>query len=94
MSGTVTLAGKPAKTVTVLFENRETGVCLTATTDDSGHFEVLSADVAGLPTGDYRVYIVPTYHLVEHDGLAIKGPHPEVNFAVPERYQNAKTSGF
>jgi hypothetical protein len=88
------LAGKPAKVVTVIFENREKGISMTATTDDAGHYEMRTADCGGLYCGDYKVSIVPTYHLVPHDGLAIKGPHPEVNFAVPERYQDAKTSGF
>jgi hypothetical protein len=94
LSGTVTLAGKPANVVTVIFENRSNGVCLTATTDDGGRYVMRSAESPGLPTGDYRVSVMPTYHLVPHDGLAIKGPHPEVNFAVPQRYQDAKTSGF
>jgi hypothetical protein len=94
LSGSVTLSGKPAKEVTVVFENRQSGVALTNTTDDNGHFEIRSAESAGLPVGDYKISIVPTYHLVPTDGLAIKGPHPEANFAVPAKYQEAKTSGL
>jgi len=36
LSGAVTLDGKPAKVVTVIFENRAKGVGMTATTDDGG----------------------------------------------------------
>ena len=47
LTGTVTLDGKPAKTVTVIFENRDKGIALTATTDDAGHYVMRMAEAAG-----------------------------------------------
>jgi hypothetical protein len=94
LSGTVTLDGKPAKVVTVIFENRERGIWLRGNTDDQGHYEIRSAESAGLPVGDYGISVMPTYHLETPQGLALKGPRPVPNFAVPEKYQDAKTSGL
>ena len=93
--GKVTLAGKPATPVTVVFQHATNpGIALMGNTDAEGHFKMVTADFAGLPTGDYRIYILPTYHDVPHEGLMIKGPKPEPNFPVPQRYQNEKTSGL
>jgi hypothetical protein len=68
LSGSVTLSGKPAKEVTVVFENRQSGVALMNTTDDNGHFEIRSPESSGLAVGDYKISIVPIYHLVPTDG--------------------------
>jgi hypothetical protein len=95
LSGTVTLDGKPAKTVTVIFENREKGICMTATTDDNGRYVMRTADAAGLYIGDYRVSVMPTFRPVAMNGLAYKEKvKPVAIFPVPEKYQDAKTSGF
>jgi hypothetical protein len=95
LSGAVTLDGKPAKVVTVIFENRAKGVGMTATTDDNGHYVMRTADTAGLYVGDYQVKVVPTYHIVAHEGLGYKEKFkPEANFPVPEKYQDVKTSGL
>ena len=94
LSGTLTLAGKPAKGVQVVFENRARGIALTRVTDAGGGYEIRSAESAGLPVGAYQVMVVPTYHFVRHAGVALKDEHPEPDFAVPAKYQDAKTSGF
>ncbi len=94
LAGTITLDKKPAKEVTVLFDNPAKGISLTATTNANGEYVMRSAEVPGLPVGEYRIAILPTYHDVPHQGLKLLGPKPEPNFSVPKKYQDAKTSGF
>lgn len=94
VAGTVTLAGSPAKDVTVVFQNAEMGVHVTANTNAAGEFEMRTAEFPGLPAGKYAIAVLPTYADVPHEGLMLQEPKPKPNCDVPQRYQDATTSGL
>jgi len=60
VSGTVTVDGKPASGVTVLFTPADGGRSSTGQTDDSGHYELIySSSEMGAKVGSHTVSISP-----------------------------------
>jgi hypothetical protein len=87
--GKVTLAdGSPAPNATVTFENVETHVRATGTTDDAGAYELsMLSKGDGIPPGEYKIAV---FQAGAADSSATKAP-PRI---FPVRYESAETSGL
>lgn len=57
--GLVRHKGSPLFNVVVVFDNQETGISRTITTDADGRFTIRSDGISGLPVGSYKVALQP-----------------------------------
>ena len=93
VSGKVTFRGEPVTEGVVVFSNATKGIHLTAKLDDQGCYEVMSAEGAGLPPGEYRVSVNPPIFdpPVGADPASTKMP----TFSnIPQKYRSAESSGL
>ncbi|MGL4941756.1 MAG: carboxypeptidase-like regulatory domain-containing protein [Thermoguttaceae bacterium] len=82
-TGTVTLDGKPVDGAMVCFVNTSMAAPSTGTTDAGGAFTFKS------PVGDFSVSIVKL-----EGGASKENPYAPSKHLLPEKYAQAKTSGF
>jgi hypothetical protein len=99
VKGRVTYEGKPLPPkVTVLFQNADAGLYITAKLDEDGYYRVDMAEGYGLPPGTYDVAVLPPPLLVSPEFIEKhreKGPPLLVAFPqVPLKYRDPKTSGL
>ena len=86
VTGTVTMAGSPLTNGTVVYMDDATGVGGSAELDEQGQY----AFDAPLRAGQYAVSIQPPPLPAPHETPAA----PSEPFAVPQKFQDAKTSGL
>lgn len=95
VTGRVTFDEAPAPHMVVLYSLPERGIEMTAVTDASGDFRITTAQVAGLPVGEYRVAIYPAVYETPKDGMMFDAPAvKKASRVFPEIYRDTKTSGL
>ncbi|QDU25928.1 hypothetical protein ETAA8_10000 [Anatilimnocola aggregata] len=92
VSGVVTFDGEPVPGAMLIFQNNAQGVHMMARADENGRYEVLMANGAGLPPGEYQVAVSPP--IQDHPLGPITAPPPGANIYpnIPDRYRDVKTS--
>jgi len=107
VTGTVTVDGQPMEEIKIVFvPSDETGLAAFGTTDASGKFRLSSPSRpvgSGAKPGEY----IPTFSKEElvstasgdqgqapPTGMMVSAPPPKIIQHIPEKYGNAKTSGF
>lgn len=93
VSGVVTMEGQPVPRATVIFDNDQLGVHMSAEADEQGRYTVRMANGDGLPLGDYDVRVCPPVQ--DHPLGPIKAPPPGVDpylDTIPKRYRDRGTS--
>ncbi len=96
VTGRVTYAGQPVANASIVFQQSETGIHVAAELDDQGEYRVVTAQGAGLPTGNYTIAIVPKSF--EEAGpvdprLSAPGNAP-ARYDIPEHFRSARSSGL
>ncbi len=93
VSGKVTFRDEPVTEGVVIFSNAAKGIHLTASLDDQGCYEVMSAEGAGLPPGEYHVAVSPP--IFDPPVGASPGSTKIPTFPnIPQKYRDQKTSGL
>jgi hypothetical protein len=94
--GRVTLDGAPLSGASVVFESAQTPFAVTCNLAEDGSFEMRSAQLGGLPPGNYRVAIRPG--IVGNGDAMLVGSQAARSYqpgaAIPEKYQLGETSGL
>lgn len=96
VAGTVTLAGQPLGTGTIVFENPETGVSISANLAADGSYKLQTAEAEGLPPGKYQVSVRPGVIGTGETPLAGSAEDTSTTAApaIPARYHSGSTSGL
>ena len=95
VAGQVTLNGEPVTLGSVLFENAEQGISVNAPLDKQGRFEARTHELAGLPTGTYRVAVSPRSFSDGATPLIVDPSTVEPPASsIPEKYHLPETSGL
>lgn len=93
VTGKVTFKGQPVTPGNVIFANKEKGVYMTAPLDAQGAFEVIMAQGAGLPLGNYALGVSPPP--MDHPlGPIAEPPEADKRKDIPRRYRDPATSGL
>ena len=95
VSGVITIEGQPVPRATVIFDNDQLGVHMSAPTDEQGRYTVQMAKGKGLPLGEYEVRVCPPVQ--DHPLGPIKAPPPGDHNdlylnTIPKRYRKRETS--
>jgi hypothetical protein len=90
--GKVTFQGQPVPEGRVYFSDSGRGINMGAKLKEDGSYEVLTAQGAGLPLGDYTVWVTPPPPVP----TPISAPPQPANSYdnIPQKYRNAQTSGL
>ena len=92
IAGKVTLQGTPVPTGRVYFRNTDKGICMGAVLKEDGSYEVLTAQGAGLPVGEYVAWLTPPPPVPRPLDAP---PEPVRSYDnIPAKYRNGKTSGL
>jgi hypothetical protein len=92
VQGQVTFEGNAVPKAMVVFEAKGSPLTITADADASGHYQARrSAEMAGLPPGEYRVSVTPPLF---YPGLGPAGAKPPQRDDIPPKYRDAATSGL
>ena len=92
VSGRVTFAGDGVPNATVVFEAAGGELTVTTDADDTGRYRARrSAEMAGLPPGDYRVTVTPPLY---YPGLGPVDAAPPERPDIPQKYRDPATSGL
>ncbi len=96
VAGIVTLAGQPLGTGTIVFENPETGVSVSANLDADGSYTLQTAEAEGLPPENYQVSVRPGVIGTGETPLAGSAEETSTTAApaIPARYHSGSTSGL
>ena len=90
--GKVTFQGQPVPEGRIFFSNGSRGINMGAKLKEDGSYEVLTAQGAGLPLGDYLVWVTPPPPVPAPIGAA---PQPAKSYDnIPLKYRTGKTSGL
>lgn len=95
VQGKVTRNGAPVGAGSIIFQNADGTVSMSANLNPDGTYVVESIDRAGLPPGDYKVAVSPSkigsgeVVLAVAPGQTPAGPPP-----IPAKYHSVETSGL
>ena len=90
--GKVTFQGQPVQDGRVFFSNASRGINMGAKLKEDGRYEMLTAQGAGLPLGDYVAWVTPPPPVPSPVGTP---PEPAKSYDnIPQKYRNDKTSGL
>jgi len=95
VSGSVTFDGKPVTEGLVIFQNPAKGIYMTDEVDAEGRYEIIMAQGAGLPLGEYQVSVSPPLPKTPELGDIPGRPSAADQFPnIPQRYRDPQTSGL
>jgi len=95
VAGKVTFRKEPISDSTILFENQEAGIGVTAPLAADGSYEVKNYQGAGLPPGTYKVAISPGGIMKSGNEVPLAGKEPprkKSTSKIPARYHQTATS--
>lgn len=92
VTGSVTFQGKAVAAGLIRFSNPQTGIDMMAALHPDGAYEVVMARGAGLPTGTYRVAVMPP--MPERPVGMAQVPKPSACPDIPTKYRDPLTSGL
>ncbi len=95
VSGRVTFNDQPIREGLVIFQNPSQGVYMTDEVDEQGRYEVIMAQGAGLPLGEYQVSVSPPLPKTPELGDIPGRPSPADQYPhIPRKYRDPETSGL
>ena len=93
VAGRVTYQGRPVSEGMLIFSDPAKGIFITASLAADGTFRVGTAKGFGLPSGKYRVAVVPP-SMELPVGLTKDTPRIKEHRNIPQRYRKSETSGL
>ncbi len=95
VKGRVTLKGAPIGDGSVIFQGASANVSVSGNLKPDGTYQIVAANMPGLPPGDYKVAISPSKIGTGEAPLAIAPGQAEVvRVMIPQRYHSTETSGL